>query len=202
MILYGGGDHALGLWEILNLLGLPFEGFFDDGEGPFALPQEFHLGAYDPQKYPTTPLLIAITDNTIRRNLSLRVLHPVAPPLIHPRSYVSPSAHVEAGTVVLAGAVVHSRAYVGPHTILNTGSIVEHFARVGSFCHLSPGAIAACRSSVGDHTFIGAGAVIVPHTQVGEGCIIGAGSLVLRDLPPFTRAWGHPAKPQSENPTL
>ncbi|MCX7606705.1 MAG: acetyltransferase [Bacteroidia bacterium] len=202
MILYGGGDHALGLWEILELQGHRLEGFFDDGEGPFTLPPALHLGPYDPTVYAESPLLIAITDNTIRRNLSLRVHHAIAPPLIHPRAYVSPSASLEVGTVVLAGAIVHSRAHIGPHSIVNSGAVVEHFARIGAFCHLSPGAIAACRSEIGDGCFIGTGAIITPHRRIGEGCIVGAGSLVLRDLPPFTRAWGHPASPQEEKPTL
>lgn len=202
MILYGAGDHALGLWEICQLQGIPVEGFFDDGPGPFTLPQEKHLGPYDPSVMPEVPVLIAITDNTVRRNLSLRVKHPIAEALVHPRAYVSPSARLAPGVVVLAGAVVHSRAEIGPHTIINSGAVVEHFAQVGAYCHLSPGAIAACRSVIGDSCFIGTGAIVVPHTEVGEGCIIGAGSLVLRPLPPFTRAWGHPAQPQEQKPNL
>jgi len=201
VILYGGGDHALAVWEILQLLKIPCEGFFDDGEGPFTLPAALHLGPYSPEVLPSTPVLLAMTDNTVRRNLSLRVRHPIAPPVVHPRAYVSASASVGPGAVVLAGAVVHSRARVGAHTIVNTGAVVEHFAEVGSFCHLSPGVIVGCRSRVGGACFVGSGAIIVPKAAVGEGCVIGAGSLVLKDLPPFTRAWGHPARPQSENPS-
>ncbi|MCS7189758.1 MAG: NeuD/PglB/VioB family sugar acetyltransferase [Bacteroidia bacterium] len=202
MILYGGGDHALGLWEICQLRGIVVKGFFDDGEGPFALPKEAHLGAYDPTIYPEEPIIVAITDNTIRRNLSLRIKHPIAPPLVHPHAYVAPSATLENGVVVLAGAVIHSQSYIGAHAIINSGAIVEHFARIGAFTHLSPGVIAACRSEVGEGCFIGTGAIIVPHVSVGEGCIVGAGSLVLHKLPPFTRAWGHPAKSQAESPLL
>ncbi|MEN2992866.1 MAG: NeuD/PglB/VioB family sugar acetyltransferase [Bacteroidia bacterium] len=200
MLLYGGGDHAASLVEIIQLLGLEWKGFFDDGEGPYALPLAYHLGPYEPTILPDVPILLAITDNTIRRNLALRIRHPVADPLIHPRAYVAASARLGKGTVVLAGALIHSHAQIGDHTIINTGSVVEHFTRVGSFCHLSPGSIVACRSQIEDFCFIGTGAIIVPHTQIGEGCVIGAGSLVLRSLPPYTRAWGHPAKPQEELP--
>ncbi|MEN3040892.1 MAG: acetyltransferase [Bacteroidia bacterium] len=196
MILYGGGDHALGLWEIIQQLELPFHGFFDDGEGPFALPQELHLGPYDPSLHASSPIIIAITDNTIRRNLSLRVRHPIAPPLIHPKAYVSPSAKLGLGVVVLPGAVVHSRAEIGPHAIVNSGAVVEHFVRIGAFSHLSSRSVAGCRSEIGASCFIATGAIIAPGVRVGEGCIVGAGSLVLHDLAPFTRAWGVPAKPQ------
>lgn len=197
MILYGGGDHALGLWEAIQLLELPFEGFFDDGEGPFALPERFHLGPYDPQVCSDSPLLIAITDNTIRRNLSLRVRHPIAPALVHPQAYVSPSARLSNGVVVLPCAVIHSRAEVGSHTIINSGAVVEHFVRIGAFTHLSSRSVAGCRSEIGDSCFIATGAVVAPNARVGEGCVVGAGSLVLHELPPFTKAWGVPAKPQA-----
>lgn len=192
----------MGLWELCQLAGIPLIGFFDDGEGPFTLPGALWLGPYDPVRYPEEPLLIAITDNTIRRNLSLRIRHPIAPPLIHPRAYVSASAQLGPGVVVLAGAVVHSQARLGAHTIINSGAIVEHFAEIGAFCHLSPGVIAACRSKVGDSCFVGSGAILVPNSRVGEGCIIGAGSLVLGEIAPFTRAWGHPAVPQTQKPNL
>lgn len=198
MILYGGGDHALGLWEIIQLLELPFVGFFDDGVGPFALPEEYHLGPYAAHIYPETPLLIAITDNTIRRNLSLRVRHPIASALVHPRAYVSPSARLAPGVVVLPGAVVHSRAEIGPHVIINSGAVVEHFVRIGAFTHLSSRSVAGCRSEIGESCFIATGAIIAPNARVGEGCIVGAGSLVLHELPPFTKAWGVPAKPQAK----
>ncbi|MCS6789719.1 MAG: acetyltransferase [Bacteroidia bacterium] len=197
MILYGGGDHGYSLYEILTLLGEPLEGFFDDREEGFLLPKEKYLGSYDPAILPESPVLIAITDNTIRRNLSLRVRHRIGAPLIHPRAYVAPSAILEPGVVVMAGAVIHSQAYIGAHTIINTGAVVEHFVRVGAFTHISPGVVLACRSQVGDSCFIGTGALIVPHVKVGEGAIVGAGSLVLRDVPAFARVWGHPAQPQS-----
>lgn len=196
MILYGGGDHALGLWEILQLHQIPFDGFFDDGEGPFALPEELHLGPYDPAVKPFSPLIIAITDNTIRRNLSLRVQHPFAPPLIHPHAYVSPSARLKRGTVVLPGAIIHSRVEIGEHVIINSGVVVEHFVQIGDFTHLSSRSVAGCRSQIGEMCFVGTGAIIAPNARIGEGCIVGAGSLVLHELPPFTKAWGVPAKPQ------
>ncbi|MCX8112531.1 MAG: hypothetical protein N3E49_04955 [Bacteroidia bacterium] len=199
MILYGGGDHALGLWETIQLLELPFQGFFDDGPGPFALPESFHLGPYDPTVHPNVHLVIAITDNAIRRNLALRVRHPIASALVHPTAYVSPSAKLSPGVTVLPGAVIHSAVQIDVHTIINTGVVVEHFVRIGAFCHLSSRSVAGCRSEVGSGCLIATGAIVAPGAKVGEGCVVGAGSVVLHELPPFTKAWGIPAKPQASS---
>ncbi len=42
---------------------------------------------------------------------------------------------------------------------------------------------------------IGAGAKILPGITIGEEAVVGAGSVVTRDVPPYTVAYGVPAKP-------
>ena len=51
------------------------------------------------------------------------------------------------------------------------------------------GAIKVCKNAR-----IGAYSVILPGVTIGEGAIIGANSLVSEDIPPFTIAFGSPAK--------
>ncbi len=41
---------------------------------------------------------------------------------------------------------------------------------------------------------IGMGAIILPGVIVGEGALIGAGSVVTKNIPPFSVAYGNPAK--------
>lgn len=45
-----------------------------------------------------------------------------------------------------------------------------------------------------DGCSIGMGTIILPGVTVGEGAIVGAGSLVVKDIPAWTIAVGHPAK--------
>ncbi|GEM_PF-187081 len=42
--------------------------------------------------------------------------------------------------------------------------------------------------------WIGAGAVILPDVTVGEGAVVGAGAVVTRDVPPYTKVAGIPAR--------
>jgi len=49
--------------------------------------------------------------------------------------------------------------------------------------------------TIGKDVWIGAGVIILKAVNIGEGAIIGAGSLVTRDIPPYTVAVGHPARP-------
>lgn len=45
-----------------------------------------------------------------------------------------------------------------------------------------------------DGAHIGIGAIIMPGVTIGKGAVIGAGSVVTKDIPPYSVAYGAPAK--------
>ncbi len=51
------------------------------------------------------------------------------------------------------------------------------------------------RIVIEDDAWIGAGAIIMPNVTVGEGAVVGAGAVVTRDVPPYTKVAGVPARP-------
>jgi len=44
--------------------------------------------------------------------------------VVHPRAFVSPSASIGAGRVIMPGAIVNARSMIGNHCIINSGAIV------------------------------------------------------------------------------
>lgn len=63
------------------------------------------------------------------------------PVLIHPEAYVSPSATIGEGTVILPKAVVHTGADIGKACILSIGSLADHDCVLEDGVHLDCGAI-------------------------------------------------------------
>lgn len=114
--------------------------------------------------------------------------------VIHPQSIIANSVKIGYGTIVVGGAVINPDAVVGNHSIINTGSTVGHDVVVEDFVHIAPGVNLAGNAFIRKFAFVGANCVILPGVSVGENSIIGAGSVVTKDIPPYCKAVGSPAK--------
>ena len=116
--------------------------------------------------------------------------------VVHATAWVSPSATLAPGSVVLGGATVNAGARIGPHAIVNTGAIVEHDVTIGAFGQVAPGAVVGGGTSIGEGAFIGLGARVRDHVTIGESAIVGMGAVVVGDVAPCTTVAGHPATPR------
>lgn len=89
---------------------------------------------------------------------------------------------INAGSVVLAGAVVNGGARLGQGVIVNSGAIVEHGCRLGEFSHVAPGAVIAGDAQIGAECWIGAQACVLQGRSICDGVTVGAAGLVIRDI--------------------
>ena len=112
--------------------------------------------------------------------------------VIHPNSYISPSAIVEDGCVVFPGCIVEMNSVIHAGSVLYDGCIVAHDSSIGSCCFLAPRVTIAGRSQIGDRTFIGTGSTIINDIRCGKDCTIGAASLIQQELADNTNGIGNP----------
>jgi sugar O-acyltransferase (sialic acid O-acetyltransferase NeuD family) len=205
VVVYGAGGQARVLLELMDRAGIcPLAGLVDDNpalagtkiDGLPVLGPTDKLAAYV-RVYRIHRAVIAMGDNALRkkfaehaRSLGLRL-----PVLIHPNAYVSPSAQLGEGTVVMAGAVVSAHAKLGELCIVNTRAAIDHDCELGDCVHLGPGSTLTGNVTVGNETLIGAGSTVLPGLIVGDNSIVGAGATVIRDVPSTTTVVGCPARP-------
>lgn len=113
--------------------------------------------------------------------------------VVHPAAYISSSARLEEGVVVLPHAMVHAGVRAGAHSLVNSGAIVEHGVVLGTHVMIGPGVIIGADVVIGDAAFVGLGAIIRNKVRIGAGAIVGMGAVVVRDVPAGAMVVGNPA---------
>lgn len=139
LLIIGAGGHGQVVAECAEACGYEKIDFLDDNN-PDAVG-----GIEELEEIATNydSVIVSIGNNEIRRDLMRRVQIINAPliSLIHPRAFVSPTAEVGIGSIVLPGAVVHTNANIGIGCIISIGSLIDHDAVVEDFSHINTGAI-------------------------------------------------------------
>jgi sugar O-acyltransferase (sialic acid O-acetyltransferase NeuD family) len=203
VVILGAGGHGAVVAECVRAANqLEPLGFLDDdaalhGKQVLGLPVLGAIGALDALPAEAEGVLLAVGNNRSRVALlgTARARGVDRPVVVHPRAWVSPSAQLAAGTVVVGGAVINARALVGPACIINTCASVDHDCVLGEGVHVAPGARLAGGVRVGARSFIGMGAMVIEGVSIGEGCLVAAGAVVLRNTLPGERVAGVPARP-------
>ena len=146
-----------------------------------------------------TAFVCAIGSPAERRRAVVARLGPEAiwATIVHPTAWVSPSATLGEGTVVLAGATVNAAARIGRHAIVNSRVVVEHDVEVGDFVHIGPGAVVGGGAVIGDDAFVGLGALVRDHVVIGSGATVGMGAVVVDDVESDATVVGSPARPRA-----
>jgi sugar O-acyltransferase (sialic acid O-acetyltransferase NeuD family) len=201
LLIVGAGGHgkvvaeaamSMKRWETVAFLDDRYREL--DGRLPWPVIGDLEPVAKHIKEY--TDIAVAIGDGRKRLELLVRYIAQGfnAPLLIQSGAWVSPSARLGAGSVVLAQAAVNASAQIGRGCIINTGASVDHDCIIGDGVHVCPGVHLGGEVSVGRLSWIGIGASVVHQVRIGEGVTIGAGAAVVSDVEDRHTVAGVPAK--------
>lgn len=188
----GAGGHAHSCIDVIELEGkYQIVGFIDRkakvGDSILGYPV---LGSDDDmrmlfQTYKKAFICVGqIKNSEIRFSLysKLKSIGFSFPAIVSPKSYVSKSASIGEGSIVMHQAMVNQNAVIGINSIINSGAIIEHDVKVGDHSHVSTGCILNGDSVVGDFSFIGSGTIIREGVNIGSKVVIGMQSKVYKDI--------------------
>jgi sugar O-acyltransferase (sialic acid O-acetyltransferase NeuD family) len=207
LIIVGGGEHARVVAdavrsepEVWSLVGYTAP----DEPGVAALSSLEHLGddATVARRLAAVPgsdrpaFVLAFGGPPAERRAATGTFGPDADwaVVIHRAAWVSDSAVLDPGVVVLAGAIVNAGAHVGSHAIVNSRAVVEHDVVVGAGSHVAPGAVIGGGTRIGEDTMIGLGAAVRDHISIGHRVIVGMGAVVVADVADGATVMGIPAR--------
>ena len=123
-------------------------------------------------------------------SLSISLFHPV----IHPTAFVSRSANLGYGSVILSQVNVGPNSILGNFCILNTKSSVDHDVVIGERNSLSPSVTIAGKVTTGRECFFGIGSNVSDGLTIGNNSTVGANSYVHESIPANGFYLGTPAR--------
>ncbi|MGD9140641.1 MAG: N-acetyltransferase [bacterium] len=91
---------------------------------------------------------------------------------------------------------IHCNCYVAQFTVIEDGAFMAPGVTIANDLH--PGCEKSAECMRGPHikegVQIGVNVTLVPMITIGEHSLIGAGSVVTKDIPPYSLAYGNPAR--------
>lgn len=102
------------------------------------------------------------------------------------------------GAVIREGAVIHQGSYrettVGAGSWILNRAYLAHDVLLGDDSTVSAGVSIGGHCVIGSRVNIGMNASVHQRTFIGAGCMVGMGTPLARDLPPYVKAYGSPAR--------
>lgn len=193
-ILLGAGGHARVVYELARVIGYDVIGLcapdFPDERDSFwggvkYFGSDDSLDSVDSNDYyllngigqmPFSVVRKFVYDKFVGRGFYF-------PALIHPFSFISPTATISSGAQIFAGAILQANTKIGENVIINTRVSVDHDSVISDNVHLAPGSIVCGDVCIEAGVFVGAGAVIANGVRVGMNSVIGAGASCVNDMP-------------------
>lgn len=195
LTILGAGGHAKVAISVARAMGVHVSQVLDDCQSKWGQ-QIMGVEVIGPVDLVTNMEYahIAIGRNSVRALLAERFDSVNWVSLCHPSSCIDPTATLEPGCLVCAGAVIQPEALIARHSIINTRASVDHECRLEEFSQAAPGSSLGGNVRVGAWSYVGIGASVHQQVSIGQCSFLGGGSFLRSDMPSFEIWGGVPAK--------
>lgn len=134
-------------------------------------------------------ILITVTSSMRFRREMLNLAEEFEIPLatfIDENSFVSKSAVIGAGSVILDSARVGHQAEIGKNVFLSGFVNIDHHCEVGENSTFGPGVFFSGNVKAGNDIVFGSNIAVEPGIAIGDNCTIASGSILTRNVPSST----------------
>ncbi len=114
--------------------------------------------------------------------------------VVSKRAFISDTASIGAGTVILPFAYLSLNVEIGKSTMVMASTMVGHDTKIGNNCFIGAGSVLGSLVEVSDYCSICLGSTIIEHCKMDSYAVLGAGSTLISNIPSGEVYAGNPAK--------
>lgn len=192
IILIGGGGHCKSCIEVVHSTGqYEIAGIVDKKEKMGQKVMGYDIIGSDEdlpelrKKYSHALITIGqIKSSKLRVSVfeKLKSLDYNLDPIIASTAYVSPSASIGEGSIVMHHVIINAETIIQDNCILNTKTLIEHDVEIGSHCHISTASVVNGDCKIGEGCFIGSNATLSNNIEVCSNTIVSMGAVVRKNI--------------------
>lgn len=149
------------------------------------------------EDYPDALLVLAVGSPrsfTCRLKIIERLRHRRFLTVVHPTAWISPTAKIGDGSVILSFVSVSSNATLVGHNVILSHCSINHDVLLGEGTVCASGVSLSGNVEVGEGCYLGVGSVFRDGITVGPGTLVGAGAVVVSDLDAAGTFVGNPSR--------
>lgn len=164
LIILGAGGFGRVVADVARQLGrYEIVRHLDDKAGENVVGE---LSAFTSKVNADTEFFVSFGNNALRREWLDKISQAGGriATLIHPRAYVSPTANIASGCIVMPMAIVNTECRIARGCIVDSASIVDHGCLIEECSHICPGAIVRAENRIEAGSRIASGTVIEART--------------------------------------
>lgn len=199
IVLIGSGGHASSIIDAATSQKLKIKALIDikDCDNSI-LGIKVYKSISEIPEYQKYEYVVAIGDNSLRKTIVAKSIAEFPEikfaTIIHNTAYISESALISEGTVILGQSFIGPRCRVDKHCIINTGSKIDHDCFLDVYSSTGPGTLLGGNVNIGKGSIVSIGATVRHSLSIGNYSLLGGGSYLNEDIGENMVFYGVPAK--------
>jgi acetyltransferase EpsM len=114
--------------------------------------------------------------------------------IIHPTAVISRFAKIGYGVSIQPFVSVGPGVTIGNHIQMFAQSLIGHDSTLDDYSYVANNACVGAHVHLKEGTYLGTNCSLLENITLGEWSLVGMGAVVLKDVPPYTKVVGNPAR--------
>jgi len=114
--------------------------------------------------------------------------------IVHPTAVVSKFSKIGYGVCIHPCVSVSPNVVLGNHVQVFAQSLIGHDSVLGDYSYVANNACVGAFNSLENGAYLGTNCCLIENVTIGEWALVGMGAVVLKDVSPYTKVVGNPAR--------